>query len=177
MKKIMIAALALSLAAPAAALAKAGGDDRWERRRDRYEHRLERRQDRFERRLERRGDRAHHRGYGHGYHHGPTVYHQRPARHYYYAPAPTYRYYAPPPAYGYGYAPPPAYGYGYGYAPRWHRGQVLPHQYRRYVVHNYHDYGWGRPPYGHAYYRTDGGNVVLAAIATGLILSVFAGAF
>ena len=166
MKKIIIAAMALAMAAPAATTALAD-DDRWERKRERWEHRAERRHDRWERRHDRRRDRDHHRYYS--YRHAPVVrYYAPPVR--YYVPAPTYNYYAPPPAYGY-------YGGGYYHQPRWSRGQVLPYSYRRYVVNNYYDYGWSPPPYGHAYYRTDGGNVVLAAIATGLILSAFAGAF
>jgi Ni/Co efflux regulator RcnB len=57
---------------------------------------------------------------------------------------------------------------------RWERGQRLPSQYRgrdRYVS------DWGRyrlsaPPRGYGYYRQDNGDLVLAAIATGLIASL-----
>ncbi|MDP8915746.1 MAG: RcnB family protein [Pseudomonadota bacterium] len=48
----------------------------------------------------------------------------------------------------------------------------MPYQYRRAPIYNYYDYGYAPPPYGHAYYRTDTGQIVLAAIATGLILAV-----
>ena len=65
----------------------------------------------------------------------------------------------------------PGHAYGHG---RWSRGQVLPYEYRRYAVRNYYDYGWTPPPPGYAYYRTDTGDVLVAAIATGVILSVIA---
>jgi Ni/Co efflux regulator RcnB len=45
------------------------------------------------------------------------------------------------------------------------------------IVYDYHRYGYGPPPRGYHYYRTSTGEIILAAIATGLILSVFAGAF
>ena len=61
---------------------------------------------------------------------------------------------------------------------RWSRGQVYPHHHSHdYKISDYGRYGWSRPPHGHAYYRTDGGDVVLAAIATGLILSVIGNGF
>ena len=56
---------------------------------------------------------------------------------------------------------------------RWSRGQVYPHHHSHaHIVRDYGRYGWGRPPHGHAYYRAPTGEVVLAAIATGIILSV-----
>ena len=56
---------------------------------------------------------------------------------------------------------------------RWHRGAVIPHNYRRnWYVNDYRRYGYPPPPRGHAYYRTDTGDVVLAVIATGVILSL-----
>lgn len=69
----------------------------------------------------------------------------------------------------------PSYGYGYGYhAPRrWYRGAVIPYDYRRsWYVNDYRRYGWAPPPRGYGYYRTDSGDIVLAAIATGVILSL-----
>lgn len=75
-------------------------------------------------------------------------------------------------------------GYAYGYDRghryghhRWARGQRYDY-YRdhRYVVNDYRRYGWAPPPRGYAYYRTDGGDVVLAALATGIIASVIIGA-
>ena len=72
-----------------------------------------------------------------------------------------------------GYRPGYSYGYGYDQGYRhWSRGQVLPYEYRRYPVYNYDDYGWAPPPRGHAYYRTNTGDIILAAVATGLIVSI-----
>lgn len=56
---------------------------------------------------------------------------------------------------------------------RWARGQTIPHHYRSsWYVRDYHRYGWAPPPRGYGYYRTDSGDVVMAAIATGVILSL-----
>ena len=56
---------------------------------------------------------------------------------------------------------------------RWARGQVIPYSYRRsWYVDDYRRYGYRTPPRGYAYYRTDTGDVVMAAIATGVILSL-----
>lgn len=56
------------------------------------------------------------------------------------------------------------------------RGQRFEYHGRRdYIVNDYRRYGWAPPRRGYAYYRTDSGDVVLAAIATGLIASVIAG--
>ncbi len=62
----------------------------------------------------------------------------------------------------------------YGYAPRyWRRGDRLPVAYYgpRYVVGNYYDCGLRAPPYGYHWVRVDH-DVVLAAIATGVVLDV-----
>ena len=40
---------------------------------------------------------------------------------------------------------------------------------------DYGRYGYRAPPRGYRYYRTNGGDVVLAAVATGIIASVIAG--
>ena len=74
---------------------------------------------------------------------------------------------------GYGYRPAYAYDQGYrqGYH-HWSRGDVLPYEYRRQPIYNYHDYGYGPPPRGHAYYRTSTGDIILAAVATGIIVSI-----
>lgn len=66
-----------------------------------------------------------------------------------------------------------------GYQARnWSYGQRLPSQYRTrtYVVNNYAHYGLRAPPRGYEYVRT-GNDVVLAAVATGLITAVIAGLF
>jgi Ni/Co efflux regulator RcnB len=62
----------------------------------------------------------------------------------------------------------------YGYAPRyWRRGDRLPVAYYgpRYVIGNYYDCGLRAPPYGYHWVRVDH-DVVLAAIATGVVLDV-----
>lgn len=84
------------------------------------------------------------------------------------------RYYGPRYSYGYNYAPPYGRAYGYYNNPRrWYRGAVLPYDYRRsWYVSDYGRYGWSRPPRGYGYYRTDTGDIVLAALATGVILSI-----
>lgn len=60
---------------------------------------------------------------------------------------------------------------------RWQRGQRLDQRYRSRdrVVSDYGRYRLQRPSRGYAYYRTDTGDIVMAAIATGVIASVFAG--
>jgi len=71
------------------------------------------------------------------------------------------------------YAPPRGYQ-----ARSWSYGQRLPAQYRSrgYVVNNYSSYGLRAPPRGYEYVRT-GNDVVLTAVATGLITAVIAGLF
>jgi Ni/Co efflux regulator RcnB len=56
---------------------------------------------------------------------------------------------------------------------RWARGQTIPHHYRsNWYIRDYQRYGYRAPPRGYGYYRTDSGDVVLAALATGVILSL-----
>lgn len=56
---------------------------------------------------------------------------------------------------------------------RYYRGATLPYEYRsRWYVRDYHRYGYAPPPRGYGYYRTDTGDVVLAALATGVIISL-----
>jgi Ni/Co efflux regulator RcnB len=61
---------------------------------------------------------------------------------------------------------------------RWARGERLDRRWhsRRYMVADWRRHGWRAPPRGYAYYRTDTGDVVLAAVATGIISSVIANA-
>lgn len=66
-----------------------------------------------------------------------------------------------------------------GYQTRqWSYGQQLPTYYRsnQYVVGNYGQYGLRAPPRGYQYVRS-GNDVVLAAVAGGLITAVIAGLF
>lgn len=56
---------------------------------------------------------------------------------------------------------------------QWRRGSVIPYNHRRsWYIDDYRRYGYGPPPRGYGYYRTDTGDIVLAAIATGVILSL-----
>ncbi len=67
----------------------------------------------------------------------------------------------------------PPYGNAYGHRSRWYRGAVIPYDYRgRCYVRDYHRYGYAPPPRGYGYYRTDTGDIVLAALATGVIISL-----
>lgn len=60
---------------------------------------------------------------------------------------------------------------------QWARGQRLPWAYRNHahMVRDYGQRGWARPPRGYAYYTTDNGDVVMAAMRSGWIRSVIAG--
>jgi Ni/Co efflux regulator RcnB len=62
----------------------------------------------------------------------------------------------------------------YGYSQRyWRRGDRLPVEYygSSYIIGNYYDCGLRAPPYGYHWVRVDH-DVVLAAIATGVVLDV-----
>ena len=71
------------------------------------------------------------------------------------------------------YSPPKGYRYT-----RWHRGAYLPAAYYapRYVVHNYSTYRLRPPPRGYHWVRVDN-DVILAAIATGLVANVVSDIF
>lgn len=123
-----------------------------DRREDRREARQERREDRREYRQDRREDRQEYRQQRRAYERW-----QRAQRRYH-AP----RYVAPR-----------------GYAVRsWSYGERMPSYYRSnaYVVHDYQRYGLRQPPHGYQYVRS-GDDVVLTAIAGGLIAAVIAGLF
>ncbi len=143
MNRIVVGTVAALLAV--GTVAPAFADDHRGRGHDRREWRDDRRDHRDDRRewrddrREARHDRRHH---NHGYY--------RPA---------------PPPRVVYRPAPRPVYSYG------WQRG----HRYRDYyggpvyVVNDYSRYSVRRPPYGHHWIRDDRGNLLLVAIATGII--------
>jgi Ni/Co efflux regulator RcnB len=70
--------------------------------------------------------------------------------------------------------PVPRYHPPHGYRPHhWRRGDRLPRAYyaRPYIIHDYHVYHLHHPPRGYHWVRVDR-DVVLAAIATGVILDV-----
>jgi len=79
---------------------------------------------------------------------------------------------------GYWYAP----SYGYYrvepryYGQRWQRGSYLPSAYRSYYVRDTYGYGLRQAPRGYRYVHA-GNDIVLIAIATGLIASVLAGVY
>jgi len=61
----------------------------------------------------------------------------------------------------------------YRNARRYYRGATLPRQYRsNWYIRDYNRYGYAPPPRGYGYYRTDTGDIVVAALATGVILSL-----
>ncbi len=153
MKKILTTTMAAlmattTLGAAGAASAQSRGDHRYERHYDRHDYRQDRRDYRRELREERRDYRQQQRAYERW---------QRAER----------RYNAPR------YVPPR------GYAVRtWSYGQRMPSYYRTnaYVVNDYNRYGLRAPPRGYQYVRS-GNDVVLAAVAGGLITAVIAGLF
>jgi Ni/Co efflux regulator RcnB len=158
MKKILTATMAAVLAATAvgaagAASAQSRDDRRYEQRQD---NRNERRDDRQDRRDDRRDFRQDQRQ---EYRQDQRQYGRwQQAQRRYNAP----RYVAPR-----------------GYAVRtWSYGQRMPSYYRSnaYVVNDYGRYGLRAPPRGYQYVRS-GNDVVLAAVAGGLITAVIAGLF
>ncbi|MBL8271775.1 RcnB family protein [Steroidobacter sp.] len=64
------------------------------------------------------------------------------------------------------------------YVRSWRHGDYLPRSYceTRYVVSDYHSYHLGAPPRGHHWVRVNN-DVVLAAVASGLVVSVVNGLF
>jgi Ni/Co efflux regulator RcnB len=150
-------------------------EPRHERRMERVDARHDRRHDRQDR-WERRQDRHDARDWRHErrYHVQPVapVYQSRPSYHvqpvapvyqsrpsYHWRPAP---YYAPRVHYTHA-------------APRYYyRGDRLPVEYRRHmvVVNDWNTYGLYAPPYGHQWVRSDTGEILLIALATGIIANL-----
>lgn len=151
----MAAIIGFTGVAATATAAEAQPRDRWERRMDRddrRDYRRDARQDRREFRREMRQDRREYR---------------QDVRQFQRWQQAQRRYSAPR------YVPPR------GYAVRsWRYGERMPAYYldRRYVVNDYHRYGLRPPPRGYHYVRS-GNDVVLAAVAGGLITAVIAGLF
>ena len=159
MKKFVTAAVAATVALSSvgvASAAEAQSRDRYEQRQDRREDRREARQDRREDRREWRQERREDRQEARQQQRAYARWQQAQRR--YNAP----RYVAPR---------------GYQYR-QWSYGQSMPYAYRSggYVVNDYARYGLQRPPHGYQYVRS-GNDVVLAAIAGGLITAVIAGLF
>ena len=129
---------------------------RRDRRDDRREYRQERREDRREFRQDRRWDRNN-RDWWRGRN---DFRDYRGARSgYWYAPS--YGYYRVEPRY-------------YGYS--WRRGAYLPLRYRDYYVRDPYVYGLGPAPRGYRYVHAND-DIVMIAIATGLIASVLSDVF
>jgi Ni/Co efflux regulator RcnB len=163
MKKALTAALAATLAVSSLGVASTASaqsrdhsrgqhEQRQDRRDDRREDRQDRREDRREWRQDQREDRREARQDQRAY-----ARWQQAQRRYNAG-----RYYAPR-----------------GYAVRtWSYGQRMPSYYRsnQYVVSDYGRYGLRQPPRGYQYVRS-GNDVVMTAIATGLITAVIAGMF
>ena len=152
MKKILTAAIAATLAMSSLGVASAAEaqsrGDRNEQRQERRDDRSDRREWRQDQRDDRREFRQDQRAY--------SRWQQSQRR------------------YNAGRYQPPR-----GYQTRqWSYGQQMPTYYRsnQYVVSNYGQYGLRAPPRGYHYVRS-GNDVVLAAIAGGLITAVIAGLF
>jgi Ni/Co efflux regulator RcnB len=161
MKKFITAAVAAVIATSSLGLAATSasaqsqhgngrGPDRQEQVQDRREHRQDARDDRREHRQDARDDRREYRQDQRAY-----SRYQRAERRYNAG-----RWQQPR---GVRYQ---AYGYG----------QRLPSAYNAYVINDYSRYGLRAPPRGYHYVR-NGNDVVLAAVAGGLITAVIAGLF
>lgn len=144
---MVCAVLAFAVTAPVLARDDDRGRDRG--RSGHYDRRDDRRDWRDDRRDDRRDQRQ---AYRKGYHDG-----RRDDRRY-----DDRRYYAPPPRVVYRPAPPPH---------RWAVGQRYHDYYRGpvYVVNDYGYYHVRRPPRGYHWVRDDRGNLLMVAIATGII--------
>lgn len=142
MNRLIVAALTSLLAFGIAAPAFAAGDRGHDRGRHGWD---DRGRDRGQVK-HRRDDRRH---YNTGYRQG---YRDARQQRNYHRPAPRVVYHKAPP-----------YGWARGHRYRDHyRGPV-------YVVHNYGHYHLRQPPHGHHWIRDDRGNLLLVAIATGII--------
>ncbi len=129
---------------------------RQDRRDDRRDYRAERRDDRQDYRRDQRWDRNN-RDWWRG---RDDFRDYRGARNgYWYAPS--YGYYRVEPRY---------------YGQSWQRGHYLPHSYRNYYVRDPYAYNLGPAPRDYRYVHA-GNDIVLIAIATGLIASVLSGVY
>lgn len=131
-------------------------DRRDDRRDDRHDRRDDRRDDRWDRRDDRRDDRWDRRDDRRDYRHDGRYDRRDDRRDWRRVNAGPYRF---------------PHGYRAHY---WRRGDRLPAAYysRPYVIRDYHSCHLRAPPRGYHYVRVNQ-DVVLAAIATGLVLEVF----
>ena len=162
MNKFATAALAAVIATGSIGIASAADAQSRHDRNDRQEQRQDRRDDRQEWRQDNRDDRREYRQ------------DRRDDRQDYRQQARAYdRWQRSERRYNAGrYSPPRGYQ-----ARQWSYGQRLPSYYSQgYVVNNYSSYGLRAPPRGYHYVRS-GNDVVLAAVAGGLITAVIAGLF
>ncbi|WP_428149579.1 RcnB family protein [Brevundimonas sp.] len=162
MKKFTTAALAALIAAGSMGVASAADAQSRHERNDRQEQRQDRRDDRRDDRSDRRDDRQEWRQ------------DNRDDRREYRQEARNYdRWQRSERRYNAGrYSPPRGYQ-----VRQWSYGQRLPSYYSQgYVVNDYNRYGLRAPPRGYHYVRS-GNDVVLAAVAGGLITAVIAGLF
>jgi Ni/Co efflux regulator RcnB len=156
MKRLLVATMAaITLVGPIATAAPAFARDHdgYQRVDDRRDWNQDRRDDRREYRDDRRN-------YNQGYREGRWD----SRRHNGYRYNNRWYYGAPPAAY---YGRP---GFEPGYH-AWRRGDRLPRGYH-YEVVDYRRYHYAPPPRGYHYVRDDRGDVILAAVATGIIASV-----
>lgn len=167
-----VAAAATSFSGAAFAQGRDRDNERAERRDDRREHRREAREERRDRHADTRWDR------------GSAVVRAQPL-----APAPaphvrqrswnpyTPQYSYSAPRYYPSYNNYPRYVSNYSYAQpraRYYVGGYVPVSYRQpyYYVNDWHAYNLYAPPYGHQWVRTDTGDYLLMALATGLIANL-----
>lgn len=132
----------------------------------RYEHR---RDHRYEGHHHRDGDARHweRRREWQAQHHAPR----------YYAPQHQPRIYNHAPIYGHGSHYGAPHYRVHTHTPRYWAGGYVPHHYRahRYWVNDWHTRQLWAPPYGHQWVQTDTGEILLIALATGLIAHALLG--
>ena len=173
-KAAVVAIALMTTAAPLAAEAQSRDrdhreqrrDDRRDRRDDRRDYRQDRRDDRRDYRNERRDDR---RDFRNDRRDDRRDWRQDRRASYRDWSGPRYgQWYAP--GRGYYHVEPRYYGY------RWSRGGYLPPAYRGYYVDDYYRYGLNRPPHGYRYVYA-GDDILMIAVASGLIAGVFSNLF
>jgi len=176
--KAAVFGVALAIAAPMAVPTPAEAQSRYDRHDDRRDFRQDRRDDRRDYRQDRRADRRDFRQ-DRRYDRRDYRENQRWERNNrdWWRGRSDFRDYRGPRS-GYWYAP--SHGY-YRVEPRyhnyrWQRGHYLPPAYRTYYVRDPHVYGLRQAPRGYRYVHA-GNDIVLIAIATGLIASVLSGVY